>query len=577
MNSALIAVLAFIGYILAYRFYGTYLSKRIFKVNPARPTPAHEFEDGVDFVPTNKHILFGHHFTTIAGAAPIVGPAIAVIWGWLPALIWVFFGSIFMGAVHDFGALYVSTRSKGRTIGEVTKELIGPRSRSLFLLLIFFALLIVIAVFALVIALLFIKYPATVIPVWFEIPIALTLGYYVYRRSSSTLLASLVALALLYLFVWIGILFPVTLPPFFGGNAILSWALILLLYAYVASTLPVQVLLQPRDYINSHQLFVALGLLYLGLFVGAPEIVAPAVNPRPDGAPLLVPFLFITIACGAISGFHSLVSSGTTVKQLDNERDMQLIGYGSMLGEGLLAIMAILACTAGFSSVGAWNNHYASWSAAKGLGAKISAFTEGGANFMASVGVPYEVGSALVAVLVISFAATTLDSATRIQRYVIHELAEDYNIGPLKNRHGATLFAVISAFMLTMINGGKGGLILWPLFGTINQLLAGLSLLAISMYLIKIKRPVYVTFVPMLFIMIMTAWAMVINLKSFFSGGNWLLVTVTSVIFLLVLWLFLEALTTLRTMKGAIACEGDLEIPEDMELEHIEDEGSPHI
>ncbi len=550
MDSVLIALFAFLGYILAYRFYGRHLSRKIFSIDPARITPAHEFEDGVDFVPTKRHILFGHHFTSIAGAAPIVGPAIAVFWGWLPALLWVVLGSIFMGAVHDFGALVVSARHKGKSIGEVTKELIGPRARTLFLLLIFFALLVVLAVFSLVIALLFITYPSTVLPIWVQLPIAIALGFYIYRRSGNTLLASLAALFLLYVFIYLGTLLPLRIPPIIMGNEILTWVVILLIYAYVASILPVWVLLQPRDYINSHQLFVGLGLLYLGLFVAMPEMKAPAINPDPVGAPMLIPFLFITIACGAISGFHSLVSSGTTVKQLDNERDMQFIGYGSMLGEGVLSVMAILACTAGFASTAAWKGHYASWDAAKGLGAKVGAFVEGGAAFLGAVGIPHGLATAIVAILVISFAATTLDSATRIQRYVVAELAEDYNIDIFANRYVATLIAVLSAFLLSMINGGKGGLILWPLFGTINQLLAGLALLSITMYLFKLNKPVYYTLLPMLFMMGMTAWAMTINLYNFIVRGDWLLVSIGAAIFMLELWLIAEAVGVLRSQRG---------------------------
>ena len=556
MNSVPIAIFAFIDYILASRFYGRFLSQRLFNIDPSRTTPAHEFEDGVDFVPTKKSILFGHHFTSIAGAGPIVGPAIAVIWGWLPALVWVLVGSIFMGAVHDFGALVVSARHKGKTIGQVTSELIGPRARLLFLLLIFFALLIVIAVFVLVIAVLFKNYPATVLPVWIEMPIAIALGFYIYKRSGSTLLASIVALTLLYVFVYIGIYVPITMPAFVMGNEILSWAVVLLVYAYVASTLPVWVLLQPRDYINSHQLLVGLGLLYLALFISRPDIVAPAINVSPEGAPAMLPFLFITVACGAISGFHSLVSSGTTVKQLDNERDMPFIGYGSMLGEGILSVMAILACTAGFATASAWNTHYSSWGAAKGLGAKVGAFVEGGSYFLTSIGFSHELGAALVAVLVISFCATTLDTATRLQRYVVSELAETLNVTPLTGRHAATTVAVTSAFALSMINNGKGGLLLWPLFGTVNQLMAGLALLAISMYLLRQGKPAHYTYVPMLVMLVFSSWAMVLNLKGYMAAENWLLITLGLAILALELWLIVEAalaLKALKVFKGAAA------------------------
>ncbi len=549
MNSVLIAVLVFIAYILAYRFYCRFLSKRIFGIDPQRITPAHRYRDGMDFVPTRRSILFGHHFTSIAGAGPIVGPAIAVIWGWLPALVWVVVGSIFMGAVHDFGALVVSARHRGKSIGEITRELIGPRARTLFLLFIFFALLIVLAVFALVIGVLFMMYPETVLPVWLQIPVAVALGLYIYRFRGNPLVPSLVALALLYGFMYLGILYPFKLPPFVMGNEVLTWVVVLLLYAYVASILPVWVLLQPRDYINSHQLFVGLGLLYLGLFVGMPQVVAPAVNPTPSGAPSMLPFLFITVACGAISGFHSLVSSGTTVKQLDNERDMPFIGYGSMLIEGVLATLVILVCTAGFPSLAAWTQHYADWNTAQGLGAKVGAFVEGGAAFLSYVGIPQEFGRSIVAVFVISFAATTLDTATRIQRYVIAELAEDMKLKPLTGRHPATMVAVSSAFFLSMLKWGKGGLILWPLFGTVNQLMGGLALLTVTMYLVRLRKPVYYTLLPMAFMLAMSALAMTTNLVKFFDEGNYLLLTVGAMILALEVWLVVEAVGVFRTLR----------------------------
>jgi len=555
VNSLIIAIISYIGFIIAYRTYGKYLSTRIFNLDPNRKTPAHEYEDGIDYMPTRKEILFGHHFTTIAGAAPIVGPAIAVIWGWVPALLWVVLGSIFMGAVHDFGALILSARHQGRSVSDVTEDLIGPRARTLFLLLTMFALLIVIAVFALVIAVLFTTFPQSVLPIWIEVPIALVVGYYIYKKSGSHTLASLIAVILMYVFVVIGVYLPIKIPAFIGGNIIYTWVVILLVYAYIASTLPVWVLLQPRDYINSHQLFVGLGLMFLGLLVSHPQIVAPAVNVHVGDAPAFFPFLFITIACGALSGFHSMAASGTTVKQLDKETDAKAIGYGGMLMEGALATMAILAATAGFKSLDAWNAHYASWKAASGLGAKVGAFVEGGANFVSSLGIPPDIAAGILAVLVVSFAATTLDSATRIQRYIITELADDLNIKVLTGRHPATLFAVITAFILASINGGKGGLILWPLFGATNQLMAGLALLVVTVWLLRLRKPTAITMVPMLFIIFMTSWAMLINVKNFFASGSNLLLVLSVLMILLEIWVIVEAVVAYGSTKKSLADE----------------------
>ncbi len=549
MNSLLIAVLAFVGYIMAYRTYGSFISGKLFEINPENETPAHEFEDGIDYVPTDKHILFGHHFTSIAGAAPIVGPAIAVIWGWVPALLWVLLGPIFMGGVHDFGTLIVSARNKGKSISEVTKDIIGPRSRYLFLIVMFFLYLMVIAVFALVIATLFMEYPETVFPIWMEIPTAILVGYLVYKKNANVRIASLAALASLYVFIYIGQYIPIEIPGIVANSPLLTWVFVLFIYAFIAALLPVWTLLQPRDFINSHQLFVGLGLMFLGVLVARPDIVAPAVNAGAEGAPPWIPFLFITIACGAISGFHTGVASGTTVKQLNSEADSKLIGYGGMLTEGLLSVFAILAATAGFSSQTAWTEHYASWGAASGLGAKVSAFVEGASTFIASLGIPEGYATSIAGVLIVSFAATTLDSATRIQRYIVGELAEGVGAKKLSGRVWSTLIAAGTAFALSTINGGKGGLILWPLFGTTNQLLAGLALLSLSVYLYKRDKPIIYTLLPMAFLFVMTTWAMGINVKGYIAGGNWLLTVIGIAIFVLEVWILYEGIDILTSNR----------------------------
>jgi carbon starvation protein len=325
---------------------------------------------------------------------------------------------------------------------------------------------------------------------------------------------------------------------------------IICIYAFVACILPVWTLLQPRDHINAEELIVGLALLYAGLFVVHPKIVAPAVQLRPEGAPWLVPFLFITIACGAISGFHSLVSSGTTVRQLDNEKDARFVGYGGMIGEGILSVMAILACVAGFATRDAWNTHYASWTAAAGLSAKLSAFVEGGTRFISALGISEAFAQAIVGVIIVSFAMTTIDTAARLQRYIIGELGEDYKLGILKNRYLGSLLAVGSGLLLALTkSGGTGGMTLWPIFGTTNQLLAGLALLVMTVWLLKMKQPIIYTFLPMLFMMIVTLWAMLWNIVNFYEKGDWSLVAVASAIFILALWLVGEAYVALRRAR----------------------------
>jgi len=556
MNSLLLIIIVFAGYIIAYHTYGKFLGSKIFKLNPKNTCPSIALRDNKDFIPTRKHILFGHHFTSIAGLGPIVGPTIAIIWGWLPAVIWIFFGSIFMGAVHDFGALVLSLRADGRSIGDLAQDTINKRVHTLFLLIIFFANWIVIAIFALIIAILFTMYPQAVIPVWFEIPIAVVLGHLIHKKNVGAEKLSIIAVTIMYITVIIGAYFPIVMPTILGINPLVTWMLILFAYIYIASTLPVQTLLQPRDYINSHQLFIAMVVLIAGIVVVHPAITAPAVNAAATsaGAPPLLPFIFVIVACGAVSGFHSLISSGTTSKQCRKESDSIVIGYGSMLIEAALATLVIVAVAAGLGmgladkngvilkGSAAFSTHYSSWSAANGLAPKLKAFVTGTANIIGSLGIPFKIALTIMGVFIVSFAATTLDSAARVQRYVISELGAAYNIHILRRRHPATMVVIGSALLLAFSNsGGKGAMALWPLFGCVNQLLAGLTLLVITVYLAKRKTPVIFTFIPMLFMLAMTGWAMAINLGAFLKQNNWLLLSIGSAILLLEIWMIAES------------------------------------
>lgn len=554
MNAAVVVIMSLFIYILAYRFYGRFLSRRVFALDPGRLTPAHQFQDGQDYVPTKKAVLLGHHFTSIAGAGPIVGPAIAVLWGWLPALLWVIIGPIFMGAVHDFGSLFISARHQGRSLSDITGEIMGPRARNLFFFLTAFALLILLTVFALVVALLFEMFPGSVLAVWLEIPIATGVGLWIYRRGGSSKAASVIALIMLYILVVVGSYLPIQMPGFILDSPAFTWVVILLVYGAVASVLPVWLLLQPRDYINYHQLIVFLVVVVAGILVSQPRVVAPALNLAVEGAPRFIPFIFIVVACGAISGFHNMVSSGTTAKQLDREPDALPVGYGGMLMEAFLAVIVILACTAGFSSLEAWNQHYYSWQGADGLGAKVGAFISGGASFISVLGIPEQLAAIIMAVMVVSFVATSLDSTTRIQRYIISELAAIYNVKALASPRGATLLAVLSALALASIDRGYGGMILWPLFGAFNQLMAGLALVVITVWLLRAGKPVIYTVVPMVFMLSVTAWAMLESLLEYYRQGNWLLSGFSIILILMAAWVIVEALQAWRgeQVKGRV-------------------------
>ena len=551
MSAVGIVAFAFLCYALGYLLYSRYLASKIFVLDDTRKTPAQEFRDGVDYVPTNKWILLGHHFTSITGAGPIVGPAIAVIWGWVPALLWVVLGAVFIGAVHDFGALVTSVRHKGRSIGTILGEFAGEKARVLFLLLILALAILVNAVFAYVIALLFTKFPSSVIPAWTIVPLAVAFGYSVYRFRVNFLIPTGVFLILLYLSMFIGNLFPVDVRPLAGAlglDPIMFWIIVLFTYTFFASALPVWVLLQPRDFLNGLQVIILLFLIYLGSLVANPKVVAPAVNLSPEGAPPIFPFLFITIACGALSGFHALVSSGTSSKQLASEKDARTVGYLGFLGESSLATAVIIACTAGVAmlSAGRFEDLYSSWASIKK--SAVPAVVEGGANLISSLGIDADLSRTLVATLIVLFAATTMDTSVRIQRYILNELGIIYRIEPLKNKWTASIVAVGTSMGLVLAKeGGKGGLIFWPVFGAANQLLAGLALLVTYLYLRREGRTTLPVLVPLVLVLVITSTAMFLNMVTNFLKGDYLLATVSGIILILEVAIILEAVKAIRS------------------------------
>ena len=573
MPAVVVAVVVGVLFFLGYRYYSTYLAQRVYGVDPDFVTPAHARADGVDFVPTNKHVVFGHHFTSVAGAAPIVGPAIAVFWGWGPALAWIVLGTLFAAGVHDTGALAVSVRHGARNIGTVAAEVISRRARTLFLLIIFFLLTLVNAVFAVVIGNLFVANPGAVIPIFVEIPLAIAIGQYIYRSRTPALVPSLVGVAVLYALILVGQRVPVDITGLADAVGVDQprnlWVVILFAYAFVASRLPVWVLLQPRDYINSHQLFIALGVISAGVVVGGSTIVAPVVNDVPDGSPSVFPFLFITIACGAISGFHSLVASGTTAKQIDREADVRFVGYLGAVGEGSLATGAVLAVTAGVVATRAeWDALYPDFATASG--GAVGNFVNGVGVFANNLGVPLDLAVIFAAVVVISFAATTMDTGVRLQRYVVQEIAEVAGWQRLsRDLTLAGLVAVAVPLAMALLpGGGEDGYtfgVLWQLFGTTNQLTAGLALTVVAVWVTSRGRNPAVVVVPLVLLLTMTTWALVVNLRAFVADGQWVLAPLDLVVLVLAVWLMVEAAMVLR--RGVR--------PEDVAGADVPDEETP--
>ncbi len=570
MSSIVLVLIGLLVFYLGFRFYSRFIENRIFKIHEEDQTmPSKALEDGIDYVPTKKHILFGHHFTSIAGAAPIVGPCVAAYWGWLPALLWILLGTIFMGAVHDFGALVISVKEKGRSIADIASNTISKRTRLMFLSFVILLIWLILAVFAMVIADLFVAIPSSVIPINIEIIIAIIMGFLIYKKKIDILIPSLFALALLYFFVWVGTKVPIDLTTTMAVQDVKNlWIIMLFIYSAIASLLPVWTLLQPRDFINSHQLFVGLGLLFLGIFIAQPVVDAPAIRSlsEPD-VPGIFPLLFVTIACGAISGFHGLVASGTSSKQLEKLSDARMVGYGGMIGEGTLALASTISAVAGIALVSNcnlptvgpvtdlnWNVYYDTWAHASGN--KAAAFVLGGGALIQSLGIPTIVANTLMAVLVISFAATTLDTATRIQRFILNEFGIATGVRALSNRYVATIVAIIPAILLAfwnVVEPGTGtmrqaGWVLWPIFGASNQMLAALTLMVLTLYYWQKKRPILPLLIPMIFVMGITITALVVNAIQFY-GQNSILFGFTIILMGLIIWMVYEGVNKVLEIR----------------------------
>jgi carbon starvation protein len=553
MSSVFIIVFGLVGFTFGWLVYSKFIAEKIYRLDPDYVTPAHEFNDGVDFVPTNKFVLWGAHFTSVAGAAPIVGPAIAVYWGWGPALLWVTLGSIFFAGVHDMGALWASTRHKAKSIGALSEDVVGARTRSLFMVVIFLLLLMVNAVFGTIIASEMVEIPTSVFPAWAAIPVAIGIGVLI-RKQYNLLLISIIGVGILYLSIYVGSVMPLELPgDIFGLGDNGNWIVLLFVYAGIASSLPVWLLLQPRDYINGAQLVVGLFVLYGAVLLTMPQVSAPMFNDNlAAGTPPIFPMLFVTIACGALSGFHGIVASGTSSKQLNNEKDARFVGYLGALGEGTLALITITAVTGSLYAANAadWSGIYSSF----GSGGS-SAFIAGGAALITEGwGIPLSFSQTMLAVMVVLFAGTTMDAGLRLQRYIIQEWGSIYDIAPLKNNIVSTLVAVASCLTLAFgaSNGqylGDGGMLIWPLFGASNQILAALTLLVVSIFLMRLGRPAIYTLVPMVFIIVVAFWASALQLIGFYNGGDWLLMGMSLAVMAASIIVVLEASSLIAKLR----------------------------
>jgi len=520
VNAALIALIGIVFLIANYFLYGRFIEKKIKPTN--KKTPAFINKDKTDFYPANKFFLFGHHFASIAGAGPIIGPILAVSYfGWLAVAIWIVLGTVFIGAVHDYLSLMISVRNKAKGISQITSKALNKRSGKIFGIMIYLMLLLLITVFSVSAADSIIAQPSIVIPIIAISVIAVILGLAVYKFKKNPFISSLIALVFVFFFMWVGYKVPVVLPFTLPLQKIF-WITILIGYGAIASLIPVWVFLQPRDYLSSIQLILFLVLGFASIFIVRPDISIPMLI---KGNLPMWPILFITVACGAISGFHSLVASGTTSKQLASEKHGRFIGYGGMIGEGLLALLVLL-----FVSTLVWDSGPLNFLGSLDQG-WIIAFGNGIGNVVGSLGIGFlgfAIASLIGVFMVNQFILTSLDTSTRLSRLVI---ADIFKKKIFQKKWFGVLITIIPVYILAITNSYAN---LWRLFGSSNQLVAAIALITISAYFIEHKKHIKFLIFPTVFMMVTTIAALIyglFNKAGYIFTGNWLL-TIISIIFL---------------------------------------------
>jgi len=527
LNSLYLILFVIIAFLTAYATYGAWLSKQ-WGIDPKRKTPAHTRTDGVDFVPAKAPVLLGHHFASISGAGPIIGPITAAMFGWLPVLLWIVIGSVFFGGVHDMGSLFASVRHDGKSIGEVIGDTMGKKGKKLFAIFAWLTLILIIAAFVNIVSISFVATPSAATASMLFILLAVVFGLLVYRGGMNLTLGTAIGVVLMIAIIWAGVKFPLLL-------SVQAWMVILLLYIFVASVTPVWILLQPRDYLNSFILYAMLAGGILGLVFMRPEIQLPAFTSFRIGNNFMFPILFITVACGAISGFHSLVGSGTTSKQLDNESDIRLIGYGGMLIEGVLATLAILS--AAYISQGRLTE-------LMGAGGALNVFADGLGTFIASMGVSFSIAKTFVTLSISAFALTTLDTATRLARFIFQEFFEveassKAVTSNLTNLMGDKFVATTVTVVISGALAFNGWKAIWPLFGSANQLLAALTLLTLALWLKKTGKNYTMAVIPIIFMFTVTLLALI--LLMFANLSNPVLLFFPIALFILAIILIFEA------------------------------------
>ncbi len=522
VNAALIALIGVVFLIANYFLYGRFIEKKIKPTN--KKTPAFINKDKTDFYPANKFFLFGHHFASIAGAGPIIGPILAVSYfGWLAVSLWIILGTVFIGAVHDYLSLMLSVRNKGKGISKISGDALNKRSGKVFAIMIYLTLMLIVTVFSVSAADSIIAQPSLVIPIIAISIIAVFLGLAVYKFKKNPVISSLIALVFVFFFMWVGYKVPLALPFSIQIQQII-WITLLIGYGAVASLIPVWVFLQPRDYLSAIQLILFLILGFASIFIIQPDIHIPLII---KGNLPMWPILFITVACGAVSGFHTLVASGTTSKQLASEKHGKFIGYGGMVAEGLLALLVLL-----FVGSLIWNTGELNFLNSLEQGWVI-AFGNGIGNVVSQLNISFltfAIASLIGVFMVNQFILTSLDTSTRLSRLVI---ADTFKQKILKKKWFGVLITVIPAYILAITNSYAN---IWRLFGTANQLIAAIALITISAYFVEHKKHIRFLIIPTAFMMATTIGALIYSLfnkAGYIFTGNWLLSIISIILLVL--------------------------------------------
>ncbi|MBW8053826.1 MAG: carbon starvation protein A [Nitrospira sp.] len=562
MNALFLLLTGAAVFVLGYRFYAKLLALSVFRLDANYSTSADAQADEPESVTHNRHLVFGYHFALVAGATTLTGAGISVVWGWVPAFLWVVVGTVVAAGVYGLGTLWLARREPASGMAELVANLMGSRARSLVLILATALILTMNAVFAWLTAEMLKAYPSAVLPFWTQMLLALGLGFFLHRAGARLARATLITVVLALIAVWllghVPVAFSGALNIDLRGHSLLSldatpaWVVLLFVSSYYVTRAPHWKLAQPRGYLMAWQAGLLLLIVTAAIIIMQPTIVAPNFNTLPTG-PRALPWIFVTLTSGAIAGFYLLFAQGITARHMVRVTDARYLGYGAAVAEGALALSVILVCTAGFSSPDKWAQFYSSWQGVQSLPRVLRLYIDGSAGLAGALGIDKDLARTFAAVVVTGLIAVTLDAGIRVQKQLLTELVKLYGVSRLKNEKTVLLFTVTLAAALALYDGhGRGGLALWPLFGSWNQILALTGLLLIALALRRRRQPAFAVWVPALFLLLVTTWALGSQLALWWHSGDWLLLCGGIILLGLEGWLVWEAWRAFRRPPAAV-------------------------